>query len=240
MKKVCYEASEVVRCRMSWLNRMLFNLNWRNPKSANKPDRAVAMKRILFLPLVMVVASLSATAQGKLYKVGDYYNENGREGVVFEVDESGRHGKIVSLKESVARVKWAAYPKEQKRFLGAVDRRDGRNNQAIVTATLGWQEKFPAFAWCADQGEDWYLPAVDELDRFVKAGVVHTAVNQTLAQLGAKQLAKKGEFRWYWSSTELLVKKKAAQVFCLYVSDGNIQSAEWKYMLCYVRAVAVF
>ncbi|MBE6203019.1 MAG: serine/threonine protein kinase, partial [Rikenellaceae bacterium] len=31
------------------------------------------------------------------YKVGDYYNENGKEGVVFEVSDDGRHGKIVSL-----------------------------------------------------------------------------------------------------------------------------------------------
>ena len=36
------------------------------------------------------------------YNIGDYYNENGREGVVFEVWDGGRHGKIVSLDETGA------------------------------------------------------------------------------------------------------------------------------------------
>ncbi len=36
------------------------------------------------------------------YSVGDYYNENGKEGVVFEVSYGGRHGKIVSLDETEA------------------------------------------------------------------------------------------------------------------------------------------
>ncbi|MBP3547654.1 MAG: serine/threonine protein kinase, partial [Alistipes sp.] len=46
----------------------------------------------------------------KLYNVGDYYNENGKEGIVFEVWDDGRHGKIVSLDEIKApwdsRVTW--------------------------------------------------------------------------------------------------------------------------------------
>ena len=35
-----------------------------------------------------------------VYNVGDYYNRNGKEGVVFEVSDGGRHGKIVSLDET--------------------------------------------------------------------------------------------------------------------------------------------
>lgn len=35
----------------------------------------------------------------KRYKVGDLYNENGKKGIVFEVDASGEHGKILSLEE---------------------------------------------------------------------------------------------------------------------------------------------
>lgn len=35
-----------------------------------------------------------------VYKVGYYYNRNGKQGVVFEVSDGGRHGKIVSLKET--------------------------------------------------------------------------------------------------------------------------------------------
>lgn len=35
-----------------------------------------------------------------VYEVGYYYNRNGKQGVVFEVSDGGRHGKIVSLKET--------------------------------------------------------------------------------------------------------------------------------------------
>jgi hypothetical protein len=204
------------------------------------------MKKIFLILIIGFISFLPLVAQGqentsaptKHYKIGDYYNSNGLEGVVFQVDESGMHGKIVSLKESVARMKWATFPKEQKRFLGAIDHNDGRNNQAIIKSIPGWQEKFPPITWCAEQGEKWYLPAINELEIFVKEGIVHSAVNKTLAQLGAKQLAKRGEFRWYWSSTEHLVKRNAAQVYCLYVSDNKV--AEWKYIVCYVRAIATF
>ena len=34
------------------------------------------------------------------YKVGDYYNVDGKEGVVFEVTSDGRHGKIISRNET--------------------------------------------------------------------------------------------------------------------------------------------
>ena len=39
-----------------------------------------------------------------VYKVGYYYNRNGKEGVVFEVSDGGRHGKIISLSDSYC--KW--------------------------------------------------------------------------------------------------------------------------------------
>ncbi len=46
----------------------------------------------------------------RTYSIGDYYNENGKRGVVFEVWDGGRHGKIVSLDETKApwdsRVEW--------------------------------------------------------------------------------------------------------------------------------------
>ncbi len=46
----------------------------------------------------------------RTYKFGDYYNENGKQGVVFEVTDNGRHGMIVSLNETRATwnsaIKW--------------------------------------------------------------------------------------------------------------------------------------
>ena len=175
------------------------------------------------------------------YKVGDYYHVNGLEGVVFEVDESGEHGKIVSLKESTARMEWAVNRQDQKRFIGADSRDDGKANQTVVQAIFGWQERFPPFVWCADLGKDWYLPSIRELMLFAKHGEVNATVNRTLEKLGAKQLAKPGDLRWYWSSTELPIdkKKRIAMVYCIYVSDIDWRS-DWKYRHCYVRAVAQF
>lgn len=41
----------------------------------------------------------AASATTKRYKVGDYYSENGKRGVVFSVSADGCHGKIVSVSE---------------------------------------------------------------------------------------------------------------------------------------------
>ena len=47
-------------------------------------------------------------AARKTYKVGDYYNENGKEGVVFEVSADGQHGKIVSMTQSREMLRWSS------------------------------------------------------------------------------------------------------------------------------------
>lgn len=41
--------------------------------------------------------SMAHIPELRKYKIGDYYEENGKEGVVFAVDDSGWHGKIISL-----------------------------------------------------------------------------------------------------------------------------------------------
>ena len=143
----------------------------------------------------------SSNTSGKTYKVGDYYNDGKKEGVVFWVDESGKHGKIVSLTESSGELAWSSDSNEQKRLIGADDKNNGANNMAKVKQIYGWQSKYPAFKWCADLGEGWYLPAIEELKIFALNASVHDAVNQTLASKG-KKLANKGDQYYYWSSTE--------------------------------------
>ena len=51
------------------------------------------MKKLLILS-VALLATFNLSAQ--TYKVGDIYDVNGKKGVVFEVSEDGKHGKIVS------------------------------------------------------------------------------------------------------------------------------------------------
>ena len=64
-------------------------------------------------------------SQAKVWQVGDYYNENGKEGVVFWVDATGKHGKIVSMTESDSRFQWSSDENEWRRLIGADSKMDG-------------------------------------------------------------------------------------------------------------------
>lgn len=174
------------------------------------------------------------------YEVGDYYNENGKEGVVFWVDESGKHGKIVSMKESSSELKWSSDDYEQRRLIGADSETDGAKNMAVVKQIPDWQSKYPAFKWCADLGEGWYLPAVKELEIFTLNDAVHDSVNRTLAKKGGKKLKNKGKWYWFWSSTES--EDECAGYFCAWYVGMYYGYTYYdnKYYNGYVRAVSAF
>ncbi len=183
-----------------------------------------------------VAAAAAATRPSamkpKIYKVGDYYNENGREGVVFEVDATGRHGKVVGMKQ--AEKPWC---RDEVRCVetGATDRVDGMKNMQQIMCITGWRESYPAFVWCANQGDGWYLPAIDELEKFMFDNKVHNAVNRTLSQYGEDMLVEKGIGGWYWSSSEC-GELCACSVFMAY---GNTYTDN-KSLDLYVRAVSAF
>ena len=177
------------------------------------------------------------------YKVGDYYNVNGKEGVIFWVDETGQHGKIVSLTESDSRLKWSSDEYEQKRLIGADDMNDGANNMAIVKQIADWQSKYPAFKWCADLGEDWYLPAIEELRLFTLNQSVHDAVNKTLVTKGVILDDIGFSSSFYWSSTEYDYQYSSG-AFCarlVYMGPGCTgYSDKGSDTFNYVRAVSAF
>lgn len=126
------------------------------------------------------------------YKVGDYYNENGKQGVVFEVWDNGRHGKIVSLDKALLR--WCTPEQfEEEIKLGLTDKNNGKANTDKVMQR-GDSDQYPAFVWCRDKGEDWYLPASYELMAIFKN---ESAINSTLAKYDAQFT-----HGYYWSSTE--------------------------------------
>ena len=141
-------------------------------------------------------------AARKTYQVGGYYNENGKQGVVFEVSADGKHGKIVSMTQSREVLQWSSDEAEQKRLIGADSKTDGAYNMAKVKAVANWQSKYPAFKWCADLGEGWYLPSIKELERFTLDNAVHDTVNRTLTSKGGVKLFNPGDLVRYWSSTE--------------------------------------
>ncbi len=177
------------------------------------------------------VGSLPSTAtparRPGTWQVGDYYNENGKEGVVFWVDESGEHGKIVSLTEM--KLSWTSDKFEQKRLIGADSETDGAKNMAVVQRIPGWGLKYPAFKWCADLGEGWYLPAKEELKQLFGA---KERVNSILVEKVRRPLN-----HGYWSSSESKIIR-----FCAWrvaMSDGiTIDFSKDSYY--YVRAVSAF
>lgn len=140
-----------------------------------------------------------------LYRVGDYYNENGKEGVVFEISDFGKHGKIVSMKQSRA-LQWSSDSAEQDRSIGADSSADGMYNMMVVKDIPDWDSTYPVFKWCADFGEEWYLPSRFELE----------AMYANKEELN-HHLTDKIEGS-YWSSTE-----NSSGVWIVYMDNGDLQ-----------------
>ena len=168
----------------------------------------------------------------KTWKVGDYYNVDGKEGVVFWVDETGRHGKIMSLDQGQFR--WCTDEVWDKET-GTTDKSDGMRNLQSIMKISDWRNKYPAFAWCADHGSGWYLPAIDELKEFLLNADVRDKV-KLLTKIGKSVILRtRGDFTKYWSSTE--DSKWSARG--IYASYGFVNGIN-KRMNSEVRAVSAF
>ncbi len=145
-------------------------------------------------------------------KIGDKYSRKGKEGVVFYITSDGLHGKIVS--EDETQCAWST----ENVSTGATDKNDGMANMKKIQAISGWHEKYPAFAWCADKGDGWYLPALNELKTLYESKTVELSY-------------------WYWSSTEDYYNCYIAWI--VNMSDGGTSGSN-KYSTLYVRAVSAF
>ena len=167
------------------------------------------------------------------YKVGDYYDDGTKKGVVFYVTDDGKHGKIVSLDQ--AKKQWCTEERCDKIIaVGALSTDNGKANADKVMARSDSKE-YPAFSWCRAKGKDWYLPAIDELELLLLNDSVRNVVNSTLAEYGADGLWD--ENAWYWSSSEYVNEKTFARLVSMY--SGSIRIGN-KYSSNSVRAVSVF
>ena len=168
------------------------------------------------------------------YNVGDYYDDGTKQGVVFYVDSSGKHGKIVSLNQGAEQ--WCTKEQHKKKIVvGASSESDGKVNTDKVMSRSDSAE-YPAFVWCRAKGQDWYLPAVDELKLLLRDRSVHDAVNRTLDEHGGQKLFELGEWAAYWSSTE-------SSKFCAWIVGmlpGNTANNVKTNLTYYVRAVSAF
>lgn len=147
----------------------------------------------------------------KEYAVGDYYERDGIRGVVCMVTEDRAHGLVISLDEIY--LPWSVFRKGDLRRTGIADRTDGEANmrsveEYIVANGLTWDD-FPAFKWCRDKGEGWYLPSIDELltighnynggSRIHNNRQARNRFNDALKDNGGKRMDR---LVYYFSSTE--------------------------------------
>ncbi len=173
-------------------------------------------------------------ASAKTYKVGDYFNESGKKGVVFQVWDGGRHGKIISLDETRApwdsRSKWDSANGYSGTRTYADSESDGKANTDKIMARSD-REYFEAFKWCRAKGSSWYLPAKDELKQIYNN---KDKLNSTLSQYGTLL-----SNYWYWSSTEYVDDKPEFCAWYIAMSSGRTDGY-YKYCNGYVRAVSAF
>ena len=174
------------------------------------------------------------------YSVGDYYNENGLEGVVFEVWDGGRHGKIVSLDETQAawdsRVKWDyanGYSGGTRTY--ADSESDGKANTDKIMSRSD-SEYFDAFEWCRAKGSSWYLPAKEELKLICNNINNIDKLNSTLRQYGT---AISGD-AVYWSSTEDVYYEPEFFAWPISMDGGGTDRYNKGLDYYYVRAVSAF
>ena len=99
-----------------------------------------------------------------VFELYDFYNLNGVQGLVIAVDESGKHGTLISLDETEAQ--WCTDPT----LMAQAYYDDAHDNLEEVLKVDPTLEYFPAMKWCMDKNKDgisgWYMPALGELKTF--------------------------------------------------------------------------
>ena len=110
--------------------------------------------------------------QEQEYHIGGMYNDGVKRGLIFDISESGEHGKIV-YPETFNSLQWC----NGKDNANTSDRFDGENNMKAVMKITDWQAKYPAFAKCAELGDGWYLPSIEELKSISRTIGLFSGIN---------------------------------------------------------------
>lgn len=124
------------------------------------------MKKLFFTLIAAIIGSIGANAQ---YKIGDICTLGNTRCLVVDVDASGQHGLVLSLKECDK--DWLA-DMSLEMETNAFFEDDGMKNMEAIAKyvsenNLSW-DKFPLFAWARSLGEGWYIPSRGELNTIWK------------------------------------------------------------------------
>lgn len=185
------------------------------PTAVHAPAPATAVPAPV--PAPAAAAPAAQTLPGgeyilKRYEIGEYYERDGVKGVICALSEDRQHGLIISLDEVY--LHWSQFRKPSLRLVGTDDRSDGAANMEKLAAyiadnNLSWDD-FPAFKWCRNKGEGWYLPSIDELltighnynggSRMQNNRQARNKFNDALKEHGGKRMDR---LVYYFSSTEM-------------------------------------
>lgn len=128
------------------------------------------MKHI-FTALVFLMTIFSGLSKAQDYTKGQIIDINGVKALVFHVDENG-HGTAMCLKALRGKENvWTSLPKKQMTTLFCNSTTDGKANTEAVFRFIADKgldiSSFPAFEWCKQLGEGWYIPSSKQLETFV-------------------------------------------------------------------------
>lgn len=136
------------------------------------------------------VESLASDHVSHEHSIGEIMTLGKQKGIVFYLDESRQHGKIVStdcsIKQWCTRDEYLAH-----RDTMSISDDDGMKNLKRIQQIPDWELQYPAFKWCAKKGVFWYLPTIEDYRMIEK----HRDV-----VLG--RISDIDENRWFWSSEQ--------------------------------------
>lgn len=105
------------------------------------------------------------TPPAATYRIGDLYKVGSVEGIVYKVDETGGHGMILSLDETLCI--WSSELEDLSWRFGNFSFTEGYYNVECIKQIDNWGKKYPAVKWCDAKNAlsltAWYLPALYEL-----------------------------------------------------------------------------
>ena len=141
------------------------------------------MRQIITI-LIACFTSLICSAQVKNVKKGDVLQVNGVKGIVFNVNEDGTHGQMMSVKAFRGKQNLYCVKSAYLKGISMLDENDGKANTdelfAYASAKGISLTNYPVYNWCKSLGDGWYVPSINQLKAFVNYWLGNTDVDDSM------------------------------------------------------------
>lgn len=134
----------------------------------------------VYILIISIFVALTCNAQVKNVKKGDILQVNGVRGIVFNVNEVGTHGQMMSVKAFRGKKDLYCTKSSYLKGLSMLDENDGKANTAELfsyAASNGIDlSNYPVYNWCKSLGNGWYIPSINQLKSFINYWLGNTDV----------------------------------------------------------------